>query len=375
MKGPPLASSPSSSRFSPSPLSGYGWNAGLAADFGPLAAEGLVPARVVRVYGLQCDVVTAAGDAARVVRAGLAPVTSSDPLRWVCTGDWAGLDPAGDPPVLRHLMPRRTALVRGSASERSEGQVLAANVDLTVIVVSLAAELDLGRVERFLALAWESGARPLVALTKADLVPDPGPLLADTEAVAPGVPVLLVSAVTGQGVAELAAAAAGGTCVLLGQSGVGKSTLANALLGTPVQEVGAVREVDDKGRHTTTTRDLLPLPGGGVLIDTPGLRGVALWDADSGVSQAFSDIEELAADCRFHDCSHTVEPDCAIQAALRDGTLRERRLDSYRRLQRENAWIASRSDARLRAEQRRVWKQRSAQGRAAARAKRDPRER
>lgn len=204
-----------------------------------------------------------------------------------------------------------------------------------------------------------------MVLTKADLVEDTTYLLADAESAAPGVRVFVVSAASGEGMEVLAAALAGGTGVLLGASGAGKSTLANALTGRDLQEVQAIRDSDGKGRHTTTTRDLLPLPGagGGVLIDTPGLRGVGLWDADSGLTQAFSDIEGLAERCRFHDCSHTAEPGCAVLEALDDGSLTHRRLDSYRKLLRENAWIASRTDHRLRAEMRRDWKQRSAAGR------------
>ncbi|AEW97103.1 MULTISPECIES: ribosome small subunit-dependent GTPase A [Streptomycetaceae] len=349
-----------------STLCGYGWDSTRDADFAPHAARGLVPARVVRVHGTLCDAVTEDG----LVRADLTPVTSPDPLAWVCTGDWAALDPSGDPVLVRELLPRRTTLVRNTSSKRSEGQVLAANVDTVVIAVSIAAELDLGRVERFLALAWESGAQPVVALTKADLVPEVDHLVTDVATVAPGAPVFAVSAATGSGLEPLAGLLGGGTCVLLGQSGAGKSTLANALLGREAQDVRAVRDADGKGRHTTTSRDLLPLPGGGVVIDTPGLRGVGMWDAESGVGRVFTEIEALAADCRFHDCAHVSEPGCAVLSAVAAGTLPERRLDSYRKLLRENAWIAARTDVRLRAEQRTLWKRRSAEGRAAYEAKR-----
>ncbi|WP_260611028.1 GTPase RsgA, partial [Streptomyces sp. WAC06614] len=212
--------------------------------------------------------------------------TPHDPLRVVCTGDWVAVDPAGAVPrYVRAYLPRRTAFVRSTSSKRSEGQILAANVDHAVVAVSLALELDLARIERFLALAWESGAQPVVVLTKADLVPDGATrahLVRDVENSAPGVPVVTVSAMDGDGLDVLAAIAAGGTSVLLGQSGAGKSTLANALLGEDVMDVQATRDVDGKGRHTTTTRNLLVLPGGGVLIDTPGLRGVGLWDAGTG---------------------------------------------------------------------------------------------
>lgn len=237
-------------------------------------------------------------------------------------------------------------------------------------------ELDLGRIERFLALAWESGAQPLVVLTKADLVPDPatlGHLVQDVETTAPGVRVLTVSSLTGEGTDVLAAVAGGGTSVLLGISGAGKSTLANTLLGADVMEVQEAREVDGKGRHTTTTRNLLALPGGGVLIDTPGLRGVGLWDAGTGVGQVFSEIEEYAESCRFHDCAHEAEPGCAVRAAVDSGELPERRLDSYRKLLRENQRIVAKTDARLRSEIRRDWRLKSAEGRANYAAKRSGR--
>ncbi|QNA78315.1 ribosome small subunit-dependent GTPase A [Streptomyces sp. So13.3] len=350
------------------PFTTFGWDSILDTEFTPYAAQGLLPGRIVRVDRGLCDVVTPDG----TLRADTTFVnSSSDPMKLACTGDWVAVDPdAPTGPAVRALLPRRTAFVRSTSSSRSEGQVLAANIDYAVIAVSLAAELDLGRLERFLSLAWESGAQPLVVLTKADLVADTTHLLADAESTAPGVQVLVVSASTGEGIDVLSAVLAGSTSVLLGQSGAGKSTLTNALLGQEIQEVQAIRDADGKGRHTTTTRDLLPLPTGGVLIDTPGLRGVGLWDAESGLSQVFSEIEALSADCRFHDCSHVAEPGCAVLAALEDGTLPHRRLESYRKLLRENAWIASRTDQRLRAEMRRDWKMKSAAGRAMYEAKR-----
>ncbi|MFI5542138.1 ribosome small subunit-dependent GTPase A [Streptomyces sp. JL4002] len=346
-----------------------GWDDAWQAEFTPYAEQGLVPGRVVRVDRGQCDVMTADG----VVRADTAFVTPHDPLRVICTGDWAAVETAGNPRYVKAYLPRRTAFVRSTSSQRSEGQILAANVDHAIIAVSLAVELDLGRIERFLALAWESGAQPLVVLTKADLVPDPvtlGYLVQDVEATAPGVQVLTVSSLTGEGTDVLSAVVSGGTSVLLGISGAGKSTLANTLLGADVMEVQEAREVDGKGRHTTTTRNLLALPGGGVLIDTPGLRGVGLWDAESGVGQVFSEIEEYAERCRFHDCAHVAEPGCAVLAAVDAGELAERRLESYRKLLRENQRIVAKTDARLRSEIRRDWRLKSAEGRANYAAKR-----
>ncbi|MFF3610103.1 ribosome small subunit-dependent GTPase A [Streptomyces sp. NPDC002463] len=365
----PLSSLSSSSSL----LDAHGWDSGWAADFAPHAAQGLIPGRVVRVDRGQCDVATAEG----VIRADTAFVTPHDPLRVVCTGDWAAVDPEGaDPRYVRTCLPRRTAFARSTSSKRSEGQILAANVDHAVITVSLAVELDLGRIERFLALAWESGAQPTVVLSKADLVPDPvglSYLVEDVETVAPGVQVLPVSSATGEGVDVLAATIAGGTTVLLGVSGAGKSTLANTLVGEDVMDVRAARDVDGKGRHTTTTRNLFVLPGGGVLIDTPGLRGVGLWDAEAGVGQVFSEIEDLAGDCRFHDCAHESEPGCAVTAAIEDGSLPVRRLESYRKLIRENRRIVAKTDARVRSEMLKEWKRMGAGGKAQMEFKRQGR--
>ncbi|RSS41198.1 ribosome small subunit-dependent GTPase A [Streptomyces sp. WAC07061] len=363
------SSSPSSPSRSLTSLAAFGWDEAWAAEFAPYADQGLVPGRVVRVDRGQCDVMTEDG----VIRADTAFVTPHDPLRVICTGDWAAVERAGSPRYVKAYLPRRTAFVRSTSSQRSEGQILAANVDHAVIAVSLAGELDLGRIERFLALAWESGAQPLVVLTKADLVPDPAALaylVQDVETTAPGVQVLTVSSHTGEGTDVLAAVVAGGTSVLLGVSGAGKSTLANALLGADLMDVQETREVDGKGRHTTTTRNLLALPGGGVLIDTPGLRGVGLFDAEAGVGQVFSEIEEYAGQCRFHDCAHEREPGCAVLAAVAEGALPERRLDSYRKLLRENQRIVAKTDARLRAELARDWRMKSAEGRANYAAKR-----
>ncbi|MFE7519783.1 ribosome small subunit-dependent GTPase A [Streptomyces halstedii] len=367
------------------PLVPYGWDADWAAAFAPHAERGLLPGRVVRVDRGRCDVVTPDG----TVQADTAFVVPRDPMRIVCTGDWVAVDPGGDPRFVRTLLPRRTAFVRSTSSQRSEGQVLATNVDHVVVCVSLALELDLGRLERFLALAMSSTAgaallhdgtgaprhevRPVVLLTKADLVPDAttlSQLVQDVERSAPGVPVLPVSSATGEGVDVFRAVVADGTSVLLGTSGAGKSTLANTLLGEEVMDVRAARDVDGKGRHTTTTRNLLVLPGGGILIDTPGLRGVGLFDAGEGVGQVFSEIEGLARECRFHDCAHDGEPGCAVLRAVEEGTLHVRRLDSYRKLLRENRRIAAKTDARLRGEARREWKRRGAEGKAAMEAKR-----
>ncbi|MGX7760049.1 ribosome small subunit-dependent GTPase A [Streptomyces angustmyceticus] len=367
------------------PLTAYGWDDGFAESFTPHAGRGIVPGRIVRVDRGRVDAVVADGSGegagVRTVLADTALVATSDPMRVPCTGDWAAIDLENGltgshlDGVVRALLPRRTAFLRSTSSKRSEGQILAANVDHAVIAVSLADALDLGRIERFVSLAWESGAQPLVVLTKADLAGGPDTLahlVADAETAAPGVQVLAVSSMTGEGVEVATAVLAGGTSVLLGQSGAGKSTLANALLGEELQRVQAIRDRDGKGRHTTTTRDLRALPGGGVLIDTPGLRGVGMWDAGTGLSRTFSDVESLAEECRFHDCAHEAEPGCAVQEAVETGELPLRRLESYRKLLRENQRIVAKTDARLRAEIRRDWKQKQALGRHMMERKRGP---
>ncbi|MFD3743140.1 ribosome small subunit-dependent GTPase A [Nocardia sp. NPDC058633] len=329
------SSSPSSSD-----LSGLGWDDSFAALFVEHAAAGLVPARVVRVDRGRCDTITASGP----VRADSAAVASLDPSHTVCTGDWAALRP-GPEPELVALLPRRSAITRASSDRTSHQQVLAANVDTVAIAVSLAAPLNAGRVERLLALAWDSGAKPVVVLTKADLTDDLDAALAALTSLAPGVDILTTSATTGAGL-DLLSEAVIGTTVLLGPSGAGKSTLANALLGREHMDTSEVRVGDGKGRHTTVHRELLPLPGGGVLIDTPGLRGIGLQDAADGVERVFAEIEAYARDCAFRDCEHRSEPDCAVQEAVVTGMLDVGRLDRYRKLLRESARAAARGNAR-----------------------------
>jgi len=234
--------------------------------------------------------------------------------------------------------------------------VLAANVDVAVVTEGLHPEPDLGRIERFLALAWESGATPLVVLTKADLVPDAAHVRDDVATAAPGVDVLAVSATTGEGMADLAPyVVAGRTLALLGPSGAGKSTLTNALAGETVMVTRELR-ADGKGRHTTVHRELVLLPGGGLIVDTPGLRSVGLTDVSESLDMVFADVEALAAQCRFADCEHRTEPDCAVLAALDNGELSERRWESYIKLAREARWMAMRHDARLRSEERAKWR-------------------
>jgi ribosome biogenesis GTPase len=283
----------------------------------------------------------------------------------VAVGDWVGL---GDG-LVRAVLPRRSALVRNAAGLTTTAQTLAANVDLAFVVSSLGPDLEPRRIERYLVTIWESGASPEIVLTKADRLDDPWELVAEVEAVALGVPVHVVSALSGQGCDALRTRIEdAATAVLIGSSGVGKSTLVNRWLGEEAMATTETREDDDEGRHTTTHRQLLVLPGGGMVIDTPGLRELQLWDAGAAALDAtFADIEELAAECRFADCSHVHEPDCAVLAAVESGGLAAERLHSWRKLQRELLAIAMRHDVLLRKEESRKWRLRAREGRARAR--------
>jgi ribosome biogenesis GTPase len=337
-------------------LGELGWNPELAETLEP----GLVPGRVAAVHRGAFDVWTAAG----AVRSRLPGRLVHEGLD-VAVGDWIGL---GDG-LIRAVLPRRSAIVRNAAGLTTTAQTLAANVDIAFVVSSLGPDLEPRRIERYLVTIWESGASPEIVLTKADRLDDPWPLVAEVEAVALGVPVHVVSAVTGQGCDALRARLHDSTtAVLIGSSGVGKSTLVNLWLGEEVMTTTATREDDDEGRHTTTHRQLLELPGGGLVIDTPGLRELQLWDVgDASLDATFADVEELAADCRFGDCTHSHEPGCAVLAAVESGELPSERLHSWRKLQRELRAIAMRHDIRLRKEEGRKWRLRAREGRARAR--------
>ncbi len=344
------------------------------SDLRPSASPTVAPSyRVARVDRGACDVVPelapGGGSLRATLAASLLAAGHADPSSSPCVGDRVEVFawPDGRTTIER-VLPRRTAFVRNSVTPGSSHvQVLAANVDYAVIVEGLVPEPDLGRIERLLALAWDSGAQPLIALTKADLAGDAEVQRAEVMAVAPGVDVLLISSVTGLGIDSLASfATAGVTLALLGPSGAGKSTLTNALARTEQMVTRALR-ADGKGRHTTAHRELVRLPSGACLIDTPGLRSVGLVDVEEALDRVFSDIDELGADCRFADCGHTDEPGCAVLAGVAAGTLAERRLASWRKLQREARYAAMRHDARLRAAAKGQWKSMSKEMRRSGR--------
>jgi ribosome biogenesis GTPase len=314
----------------------------------PTVEDGLIPALLTRVDRSAYDVLTPTGE----LRVPALP-PPRDPLDAPTVGDWLALSPIGLEIVT--VLPRTSLLVRGTARGTSKGQPLAANVDHVLVCLGLSGPLPLRRLERLLTLAWESGATPVVVLTKADLCPDVPAAVEEVLPYAPGCDVVAVSAETGD-LAGLVPYVTS-TLVLLGASGAGKSTIVNALMGSEVMATNGIRDVDGKGRHTTSHRELIVLPTGGLVIDTPGLRGVALHAAEEGLALAFSDVEELATACRFADCGHVTEPGCAVLASVEAGDLGQDRVDAWRKLQRELAFQARRTDARLRNEERNRWKQ------------------
>jgi ribosome biogenesis GTPase len=340
-------------------LARLGWGADFEQEFEQYEAAGLVPGRVAVQHRGAYDVLAADGE----VRAGLPGKLlhdAGDTADLPAVGDWVALDPPVEgQSTIRAVLPRRTAFVRTAASDQhriSEQQVVAANVDTVFLVSALAEDYNLRRLERYLVLAWESGAQPVVVLTKTDLSDDVDGAIAEVESVAFGVPVHAVSNVTGEGVDELRPYFAGNrTVAALGSSGVGKSTLINSLSGEEVMATGNVRR-DGRGRHTTTRRELLTVPGGGFFLDTPGMRELQLAEATGGIEEAFDDVVDLFASCRFSDCAHETEPGCAVREALDDGRLDPARWKSYLKLQRELAALERKLDARAKSEARKEWR-------------------
>ncbi|NOT35409.1 MAG: ribosome small subunit-dependent GTPase A [Candidatus Eisenbacteria bacterium] len=333
----------------------YGWNSEREASVVSHRARGLAPARVTRAdrdrFVLVTEFVPCEGQVAGAFRH-----RASRPSEFPAVGDWVLIEPTDGGGVTRvhELLPRAGVLSRRAPGELEEEQVMAANVDVVLLVAGLDGDFNPRRIERFLAAVWEGGAQPVVVLNKADAHPEPQRAADEVSAVAPGVPVVTLSALAGDGLGALDRwLEPGRTLALLGSSGVGKSTLANRLLETAQFATGAVRETDSRGRHTTSHRELVRLASGALLVDGPGIREMQLWDAGSGVASTFEDIEALAARCRFGDCGHAQEPGCAVRSALASGALAQERYASWLKLAREQRAFAARHDARARLELKR----------------------
>jgi len=351
----------------PAGLEQLGWDDELDQQFEEHRELGLVPGRVAVEHRGLYAVGTDAGDVWGELAGKLRHETIGRG-ELPAVGDWLALQLRDDGRATIHaVLPRRTKISRKVNLGEAEEQVLAANVDTVLLVTSLNRDLNIRRLERYLATAWESGAQPAIVLNKADLCPveERAELVTQVEAIAFGVPVHTVSAATAEGVDELEPyVGTGRTVVFLGSSGVGKSSLINRLIGEERLATNEIRAGDDRGRHTTTHRELIGLPNGGLVIDTPGLRELQLWESSEGMTEAFGDVEQLAQECRFSDCEHETEPACAVREAIRNGTLARERLDSYRKLQRELARLERRRDARLVSLERKKWRTFSKQQRS-----------
>lgn len=335
-------------------LESLGWSPFFEEAFAPLREFGFTPARVVvehrRAFLLQSETGEVAGEAS-----GKLYHTACSAAELPKVGDWVAVTLLEREPkaIIHHVLPRKTKFSRKAAGEREVEQVIAANIDLLFIIQGLDNNFNLRRLERYLVMAWESRATPVIILNKADICPRTEEHLAAASKIAPGVAAYAVSAHTGAGMDEIARLPKEGeTVAFIGSSGVGKSTIINRLLGSEVLRTAQVREDDSRGRHTTTHRELFILPGSGLVIDTPGMRELQLWYAEEGLEETFADIEELARRCRFADCTHSHEVRCAVLEALDRGEITSERYASYQKLQKETAYMESRRDSRTQREKK-----------------------
>ncbi len=320
-----------------------------------------IPARVILEHKHSYRVITEQGEWLASISGNFA-FNSYSRKDYPAVGDFVLVEqmPGEERAIIHHLFERKSKFTRKMAGQEVDEQIVASNVDIVFLAMSLNADFNVRRLERYLIAAWDSGAKPVIVLTKADLCDDVDAYVQEVESIAFGVEVIVVSAVTGEGIDVLREMLSEGmTAALLGSSGAGKSTLTNALVENEQMKVSGIREEDAKGRHTTTHRELVLLPTGASLIDTPGMRELQLWDQGDSLSASFSDIEELAENCRFRDCTHKKEPHCAIRTAIDEGTIEEARLRSYFKLQKELAYIEKKANTDALLAEKRKFKQSS----------------
>jgi ribosome biogenesis GTPase / thiamine phosphate phosphatase len=345
-------------------LERYGWNDFFAAHFSEFAEQGYVAGRVALEYNQFCRVYAARGEILAEI-AGKLKHDAESRADLPAVGDWVALRliESENKAVIHAVLPRRSKFMRKTKGARTAEQIVGANIDTLFLVTSLNQDFNTRRIARYLAVAWESGASPAILLTKTDLCEDVEAKIAEAEEVAAGVPVHAVCSITGEGLDALDQYfGPGKTVALVGTSGAGKSTLINRLLGSNRQKVKEVRDSDDRGQHTTRHRELILTPGGALVLDTPGMRELQLWDVEEGVETTFEDIEELAAQCRFSDCRHQTEPNCAVREALESGALDASRFENYLKLRRELDHLARRQDQFAQKQEKNRWKKLSKEG-------------